>query len=139
MTTMKITKSKIVATLGPASFSEEKIKGLAERGMDVARINFSHGTAQDKEDLVKLIRNICPNMCILCDIQGPKIRIGNIKGNGAVLVTGEDVTVTTEHVEGDARRFTIAPSASSSNGRISRKTWAPSWGASRSCFTRPAT
>ena len=71
-----ITKSKIVCTLGPASDTEEDIRELAGCGMDCTRINFSHGDVEYKRELFRTIREVDPALSILCDIQGPKIRIG---------------------------------------------------------------
>jgi pyruvate kinase len=102
-----ITKSKIVCTLGPTSNTSEHIKRLSDIGMDCTRINFSHGTAQDKIDLFNLVRETDDHLAILCDIQGPKIRIGMIKEGGAVLRSGDSIIVTTEEVIGDENRITI--------------------------------
>ncbi|MBD3187195.1 pyruvate kinase [Candidatus Bathyarchaeota archaeon] len=102
------TKSKIVCTLGPASEEPDRIKKLSDLGMDVARLNFSHGSIEYKKKLFNRIRQVDPNLAILCDIQGPKIRIGFIRDNGAVLYTGDSVTITTEDIEGDGRRFSIS-------------------------------
>jgi len=74
-----ITKSKIVCTIGPASDTPHMIKALARIGMDCARINFSHGTDEYKRELFEKLRKTDPTLAILCDIQGPKIRIGQVK------------------------------------------------------------
>ncbi|MFX0098941.1 MAG: pyruvate kinase [Candidatus Hodarchaeota archaeon] len=104
---IKITKSKITCTLGPATDSPGKIKTLSDIGMDVARLNFSHGTLEYKENLFNTVRNVDPTLAILCDIQGPKIRIGEIGGNGANLITGNKTIITTEKIVGDENRFTL--------------------------------
>ncbi len=75
--------------------------------MDVARLNFSHGTFHDKEVLFRLIRSVDPTLAILADIQGPKIRIGVIEGDGANLSMGQTVIVTTVDVVGNKEKFTI--------------------------------
>jgi pyruvate kinase len=103
----KITKSKIICTLGPATNTAEQIKTLADVGMDCARINFSHGTLEHKADLFNIIRKEVPELSILCDIQGPKIRIGRITEGGLVLKTGNNIVVTTEDIEGDEQKITI--------------------------------
>ncbi|UCH89334.1 MAG: pyruvate kinase [Thermoplasmata archaeon] len=103
-----ITKSKIICTLGPSSNTKEMIEKLAKIGMDCARINFSHGSPEMKIDLFNEIRNADEKLAILCDIQGPKIRIGRIKEGGANLRLGEKITVTTEDIEGDENRITIS-------------------------------
>ncbi len=102
-----ITKSKIVCTLGPVSNTAEKIMELSDIGMDCTRINFSHGTREDKIELFNRIRDTDDSLAILCDIQGPKIRIGLVKEGGVVLYPGEKIVVTTEEVVGDENRITI--------------------------------
>jgi len=106
--TKTITKSKILCTLGPASSSAEMIKKLSEMGMDCARINFSHGTNESKTALFNLIRKVDPNLAILCDIQGPKIRIGKVKTPIITLKTGEQLIITTEEIEGDQNKISIS-------------------------------
>ncbi|MBT4290573.1 MAG: pyruvate kinase [Deltaproteobacteria bacterium] len=102
-----ITKSKIVCTLGPTTNTSEHILKLAEIGMDCTRINFSHGSAQDKIDLFKLVRETDDHLAILCDIQGPKIRIGMVKEGGVLLRSGDSIIVTTDDVTGDEQKITI--------------------------------
>jgi pyruvate kinase len=106
--TKSITKSKIICTLGPASSNAEMIKSLSDHGMDCARINFSHGTLETKKELFNLIREVVPELAILCDIQGPKIRIGKVKENIVTLVAGQKFIVTTDELEGDNQRVTIS-------------------------------
>lgn len=103
----KITKSKIVCTLGPASESPKMIERLAGIGMDCARINFSHGDDEARVDLFHRIRETDPRLSILCDIQGPKIRIGRVKENGVVLRAGSEIRMTTEDVLGDESRISV--------------------------------
>jgi pyruvate kinase len=99
--------AKIVCTLGPASSSPEMIDKLFEAGMDVARINFSHGTPADHEAVVSLlraasVRNEKP-IAILADLPGPKIRTGTlVGGNPVVLQAGRAFTITSKEVEGNA-------------------------------------
>ncbi len=102
-----ITKSKIICTIGPATDSAEQIKKLSGIGMDCARINFSHGTDEYKSDLFKRIRSADGKLAILCDIQGPKIRIGTIKEGGVTLHPGNKIILTTQDVVGDEKRITI--------------------------------
>lgn len=102
-----ITKSKIVCTLGPASQTVERIQQLESLGMDCARINFSHGTADDKRALFQRIRTLGARVSILCDIQGPKIRVGRMPEDGVILTPGSTVRITTEDVLGDAERIPI--------------------------------
>ena len=102
-----ITKSKIVCTLGPASSNTEQIRNLAQLGMDCARLNFSHGTLDYKSELFKTVRQTDPDLSILCDIQGPKIRISMVKNGGVVLKSGGKLIITTEEFEGTEEKVTI--------------------------------
>ncbi len=98
-------RTKIVSTLGPASESEEQLNTLIDAGVNVFRLNFSHGDHQNKLELIERIRKIAAeknsNVAILGDLQGPKIRTGLMKGGFMELVTGTEVTVTTSTVEGE--------------------------------------
>lgn len=77
-------KTKIVCTLGPASWSEETLRELIKAGMNIARLNFSHGTLDEKEEQINLVRKLSKeldkNIGIIADIQGPKLRLGEIDG-----------------------------------------------------------
>ena len=103
-----ITKSKIICTLGPATDSREQINELAKIGMDCARINFSHGTLEYKANLFKTVREEVSELSILCDIQGPKIRVGRVKENGLVLKSGNKIVITTEDILGSEEKITIS-------------------------------
>jgi pyruvate kinase len=100
--------TKIVATLGPASTSPEIIRALAENGVDVFRLNASHGSPEERTDRIRTIRQVSrdldKNVAILLDLQGPKIRLGMFSGGGCVLNTGETFAITTEAVEGNSER-----------------------------------
>ena len=98
---------KIVATLGPASSSKEMLKKLHEAGVDVFRLNFSHGTHEEKRELVNRIREATPNIGILADIQGPKIRVGTFKEKSYNLTVGQEVMVFEKDIEGDDQQFSI--------------------------------
>jgi len=91
-------KTKIVATIGPKSGDEETLRQMIRAGMNVARINFSHGSHEDHAARIALIRRVAEEenavIAILSDIQGPKIRIGVVKGNGIRLETGDKITLT---------------------------------------------
>ncbi|MCP3922947.1 MAG: pyruvate kinase [Desulfobacterales bacterium] len=104
----KLTKSKILATLGPSTNTMEDIRKLSEIGVDCTRINFSHGDAEQKREIFKNVREANKKLAILCDIQGPKIRIGEMKGKGSLLNVGKNIIVTTEIIEGDAEKVTIS-------------------------------
>ena len=88
-------KAKIVATIGPASRNEEILIRLFDAGMDVARLNFSHGTHEDHALSISLIRKLSAKLgkpvAILQDLQGPKLRVGTLPENGIELVAGETV------------------------------------------------
>ena len=85
--------TKIVATLGPASSSPEVLGQLIRAGVDVVRLNFSHGTAQDHIDRAKLVRDVArecgKEVAIMADLQGPKIRVGKFEGGKTMLVPGQ--------------------------------------------------
>jgi pyruvate kinase len=98
-------RAKIVATLGPASSSEEVFRQLVRAGLDVARLNFSHGSHSQKSELIKMVRKVSREegkpVCILADLQGPKIRTGKLVGHVPVLlVAGERLTITPREIEG---------------------------------------
>jgi len=86
-------KTKIVCTLGPSSCSEKKIKEMALAGMDVARLNFSHGDYAFHENLIKTVRRVSGQigkpLCILQDLQGPKLRVGELNKGKIHLKAGE--------------------------------------------------
>ncbi len=99
---------KIVATLGPVSSSKEILKKLIDAGVDIFRLNFSHGTHDEKEELVKRIREVSEYIGILADIQGPKIRVGQFKDDKAYnLAIGQEVKVFEKEIEGDQNQFSI--------------------------------
>ncbi len=99
---------KIVATLGPASSSKIILKKLIDAGVDIFRLNFSHGTHAEKKQLVKRIREISDYIGIMADIQGPKIRVGEFKGDEAyALSIGQEVKVFEKKIIGDQEQFSI--------------------------------
>ena len=91
-------KTKIVATVGPACDTYEKLLELVKAGVNVFRLNFSHGTHEDKAKIIEHIRNINIaepyNISILADLQGPKLRVGDIKDGGLAIVPGDILTFT---------------------------------------------
>ncbi len=101
-------RAKIVCTLGPATTTEERVRGLVEAGMDVARLNFSHGTHADHARAYRLVREASDasgrSVGVVADLQGPKIRLGTFAGGSAEWATGDRVAITTEPVLGDAKR-----------------------------------
>lgn len=104
-------KTKIVCTIGPASDSPEMIEKLILAGMNVARLNFSHGSYEEHAQKISLIRNISDKLgkCvgILQDLSGPKIRIGKIAKTPAHLVPNQTFIFTTREVEGDNTQVTL--------------------------------
>lgn len=102
-------RAKIVATLGPASSSEVVFRRLIQAGLDVARLNFSHGSHEQKAELIAMVRKIAREqqkpICILADLQGPKIRTGTLVGGKPVLLeAGKLLIITPERIEGTAER-----------------------------------
>ncbi len=97
-------RAKIVCTLGPATAGEERVRELVDGGMDVARLNFSHGTHADHEQNYRWVRSASAasgrTVGILADLQGPKIRLGRFAEAATLWVTGEHVTITTEACAG---------------------------------------
>ena len=99
---------KIVCTMGPATASPERIRGLVEAGMDVARLNFSHGSHEDHQKMYELVReaaNECGRaVAVLADLQGPKIRLGRFADGPYEWRTGDIVTITSDDIVGTADR-----------------------------------
>ncbi|MCT4620854.1 MAG: pyruvate kinase [Marinisporobacter sp.] len=98
-------KTKIVCTIGPASESKELLKTLMEKGMNVTRLNFSHGNHEEHQkrmDIIKEVRNeLNLPVAILLDTKGPEIRTGNFKEGEAFLEEGKTFTLTTREILGD--------------------------------------
>ena len=97
-------RAKIVCTLGPATASFERVRALVYAGMDVARLNFSHGSYDDHQQTYDWVREASDEsgrgVGVLVDLQGPKIRLGRFADGPVVWATGEVVTITTEDVVG---------------------------------------
>jgi pyruvate kinase len=105
-------KTKIVATLGPATDSAEMIEALIHQGVNVFRLNFSHGTHQDHLQTLTRIREISKtknlNVAILQDLQGPKIRIGEVEGGEVQLENGTLFAITTQACIATAERASVS-------------------------------
>ena len=118
--------TKIVATLGPASSTPERIRALFLAGADVFRLNFSHGTHEDHRDRVEVIRELEREtrrpIAILVDLQGPKLRLGRIAGGHAELATGSRFILDLDKAPGDSRRAPLPHKeifrAASKGGRL---------------------
>jgi pyruvate kinase len=100
-------RAKIVATLGPASNTEPVFRNLVRAGVDVVRLNFSHGSHEEKLGLIKMIRKVSQDerkpLCILGDLQGPKIRTAKLKDHQPVLLkAGQRLIITPREVAGTA-------------------------------------
>ncbi|MCZ4407741.1 pyruvate kinase [Cryomorphaceae bacterium 1068] len=106
---MKNKRTKIVATMGPASDSQETIEKMIKQGLDVCRINFSHGSHKDHAVTIENIRKadqaLGTHTAILADLQGPKLRVGEFDGDGLMLNNGDEITFTTK--EGDSGKIYI--------------------------------
>ena len=104
-------KTKIICTMGPACHSEETLEAMVRSGMNVARLNFSHGSHEEHAERIALVRAVRERLGvplpIMLDTKGPEIRLKSFAGGKAMLEDGETFTLTTEDVEGDAHRATI--------------------------------
>lgn len=105
-------QTKVVATIGPSSSSKEILKSIIKQGVDVCRLNFSHGK---QEDHLKVIKNILEinselrtNVAILADLQGPKIRIGEVEDNRVELKEGSEISFVTEPCIGTAEKLYLS-------------------------------
>jgi|TARA_B110000114_G_C15077741_1_gene392592 pyruvate kinase len=108
---IKMKRTKIVATIGPSSSSKEVLRNMINSGMNVCRVNFSHGAYEDHEKVVKVIRELNDelntNVAILADLQGPKIRTGLMQEGGVHLEVGAKVLVQTDDILGKEGMFSI--------------------------------
>lgn len=104
-------KTKIVCTIGPATETVEKLKALVDAGMNVMRLNFSHGDFNEHqnriENLKKVVEKTGKNIAVLQDLGGPKIRIGEFEKGLIVLKEGQTFTLTTEKVMGNEERVYV--------------------------------
>lgn len=98
-------KTKIICTIGPASMNEEVLTQMAKAGMNVARMNFSHGDHAEQKKKIDLVKHVREKLdlpiAIILDTKGPEYRIGTFKGGKAEIKDGSTFTFTTEDVEGD--------------------------------------
>jgi len=99
-------KTKILATVGPASNNEETLLNLSKAGANVFRLNFSHGNHEGHAKVISMIRKINKDnqlsIGILQDLQGPKIRVGEVQDNGVEIIPGDPITITNDPVIGTA-------------------------------------
>ena len=105
-------KTKIVATLGPASMSETTLGKMIKNGLNVARLNFSHGSHNEHLGRLKMARSVANNLgkrlAILQDLSGPKIRIGEVIEGGITLKAGKTVILTTEKCLGTDKKIQVS-------------------------------
>jgi pyruvate kinase len=103
-----VRRTKIVCTIGPASESEEALERLILAGMDVARLNFAHGTPEEHARVIQRIRGLEAKLgkpvAIIQDLPGPKIRLGDFEGGAALLRTGAEFVITSQPILGTAER-----------------------------------
>ncbi len=104
-------KTKIICTLGPASSDEHTIEAMLKNGMNVARLNFSHGSHENHKKTIETFRKVRDKLglsaAIMLDTKGPEIRIGDVENGEIELITGKDITLTTKTVLGTADRISI--------------------------------
>lgn len=105
-------RTKIVATVGPACDTYEKLLGLVKAGVNVFRLNFSHGSHEDKAKIIEHIRKINSNepynIAILGDLQGPKLRVGEMEGGGIDVAEGDILTFTNEKLVGTKEKIYVS-------------------------------
>ena len=104
-------KTKLVCTIGPASDDPDVLVRMLEAGMDVARLNFSHGDFDGHAQTIAHLRDAAQRcgrrLAIMADLPGPKIRIGELATDKVELTIGDPVILTTEEIVGDARRLSV--------------------------------
>lgn len=105
-------KTKIIATIGPACDSEETLTKMCEAGMNVARLNFSHGTREDQQERINLVKSVREKLdlpiAIMLDTKGPEYRIGTFADKRITLKDGDTFTFTTEDIIGDESRVSVS-------------------------------
>ncbi len=101
-------RAKIVCTLGPATTTASQLAELVDAGMDVARLNFSHGARSDHSAMYRTVRQVAAErgrvVGVLADLQGPKIRLGRFAAGPVVWASGEQIVITTAACPGDHDR-----------------------------------
>src|SRR5262245_29412685 len=104
-------KTKIVATIGPASDTSDVLERLIRAGLNIARVNFSHGDLADHAERISRIRSAAEaagrRVAIMADLPGPKIRVGKIEPEPIQLRPGDNFILTTDVVSGDAQRVSV--------------------------------
>ncbi len=105
-------KTKIICTIGPASESKEVLTRMCKAGMNVARLNFSHGTHEDHLKKINLIKSVRSELkiplAIMLDTKGPEFRIGTFKNHNVTVEEGQTFTFTTDEIEGDETHVSVS-------------------------------
>ncbi len=104
-------RTKIIATIGPASSDKDVLRKMFLEGVNVCRLNFSHGSHEDVKQVIQTVRELNEetglNVALLADLQGPKIRTGKMTDNGVLLENGKEVNIITDEVLGTNETFSI--------------------------------
>lgn len=118
-------RTKIIATVGPSCNTYEGLMSLVKAGVNVFRLNFSHGTLEEKKEIITNIRKINVeepyNIAILGDLQGPKIRLGNIENDSFEIVPGDELTFTSKKVLGTKKKLSISYPYLSTDVKVGEK------------------
>ena len=105
-------KTKIVSTIGPSSVKEDVLESLILQGLDVARLNFSHGDLESHHQTIEIIKKVREKIkypvAIMLDTKGPEIRVGKMKDGGVEFREGQHVLITTQEVEGSETHIPIS-------------------------------
>ncbi|NOU46446.1 MAG: pyruvate kinase [Bacteroidales bacterium] len=108
----KFMKTKIIATIGPASSSADVLDKMIDAGLDVCRLNFSHGNYNDHVEVMKVVRSLNETkgsmVALMADLQGPKIRLGDFSCESIPLIAGSKIIFSTRPMTGDAARVFIS-------------------------------
>ena len=108
-------RTKIVATMGPACSDKKILEKMISEGVNVCRLNFSHGNHEDHQKTIDTIREINNdtglNVAILADLQGPKIRTGKMENNAVDLINGSELCIVTDDILGTSKKFSISYSS----------------------------
>src|SRR5512136_1808318 len=111
MSPKPLLRTKIVCTIGPASREPDMLEALVRAGMDVARLNMSHGDADFHRENIRRIRELSERLgkpvAILADLQGPKLRVGTMPPEGVALTAGTALVLTTESMVGTVERVPV--------------------------------
>jgi len=111
MSELKFNRTKIIATIGPATSSYENLKEIVLEGVDVCRLNFSHGSYEDHQVVInninQLNEDLGTHVCMLLDLQGPKLRVGEMENGKIELKTGSTIEVTTEKCIGTSEKIYV--------------------------------